>query len=112
MISPFVDRIHRLPRLWSNQELRKIAHFFKGRVVNVSAWKDEDKEGGRYQDYFINSSNYSITNFKADANGEQGYENETFLDLEQDLPPELERNYDVVFNHTTLEHIYEARKAF
>jgi hypothetical protein len=112
MIFPFIDRVHRLPRLWSNQELRKIAHLFEGDVVNVSAWKDEDKEGGLYRDYFFNGTNYAITNYKAEANGAQGYENEIFLDLEKTLSQELEGKFDVVFNHTTLEHIYEARDAF
>jgi hypothetical protein len=108
----FIDRIHRLPRVWSNRELVKFAHKFEGEVVNVSAFKDEDKEGRFYRDYFSAASNYSITNYKAEANGLQGVEGELFLDLEADLPTELEKRFGVVFNHTTLEHIYEMRKAF
>lgn len=109
---PFIDRIHRLPRVWSNQELKKYAHLFQGEVVNVSGWKDIDKEGKHYRDYFTKANSYTITNFKSEARGFQGYENELFLDLEKDLPEELVAKFDVVFNHTTLEHIYEARKAF
>lgn len=108
----FKDRIHRVPRLWSNQELKKFAGLFEGKVVNVSGWKDIDKEGGHYRDYFYNASEYSITNYKAEARGFQGKENEIFLDLEAKLNDELRERYDVVFNHTTLEHIYKIHQAF
>jgi hypothetical protein len=108
----FVDRIHRLPRIWSNRELAKFAHLFRGDVVNVSGWKDIDKEGRRYRDYFVNAESYTITNFKAEARGLQGFSNERFLDLEQALPPELVRRFDVAFNHTTLEHVYAVQTAF
>lgn len=112
MISPFVDRVHRLPRLWSNRELKQVAHLFEGDIVNVSAWKDQDKEGGFYKDYFSNASSYSITNYKAEANGLQNKNHETYLDLENELPDYLESSFDVVFNHTTLEHVFEVRKSF
>ncbi|MEM7012864.1 MAG: hypothetical protein AAF585_15420 [Verrucomicrobiota bacterium] len=108
----FIDRVHRLPRVWSNRELAKFADRFEGKVVNVSAFKDEDKEGRRYRDYFTNATEYAITNYKAEANGLQGVDGEIFLDLVADLPPDLRGQFDVVFNHTTLEHIYEMRKAF
>lgn len=107
-----IDRKFRVPRVWSNLELSKFGNLFTGSVVNVSAWKDEDKEGGFYKNYFKNSSSYSITNYKAEACGFQGAENEIFLDLEQDLPSELKNKFDVVFNHTVLEHIYKFEKAF
>jgi hypothetical protein len=108
----FTDRIHRLPRIWSNRELEKYAHLFHGRVVNVSGWKDIDKEGRHYRDYFKNASSYEITNYKSEARGLQGFENEIFLDLEKKLPEKLIANFDVVFNHTTLEHIYDIKTAF
>jgi len=108
----FVDRIHRLPRIWSNRELARFAHLFAGDVVNVSAWKDEDKEGRRYRDYFSRARSYTITNFKTEARGFQGMDQEIFLDLEGDLPGDLAERFDVVFNHTTLEHIYDAQTAF
>lgn len=108
----FVDRIHRLPRIWSNRELEKFAHLFEGDIVNVSGWKDIDKEGRHYKDYFIKANSYTITNFKTEARGFQGYSNEIFLDLEKDLPANLYLHFDVVFNHTTLEHIYSVHKAF
>jgi len=106
------DRVHRLARVWSNRELRRHAPLCHGDVVNVSGWKDIDKEGGRYREYFSNASSYTITNYKAEARGFQGFENEIFLDLEQDLPDGLERKFDLVFNHTTLEHVYHLPAAF
>ena len=53
----FKYRILHLTRIWSNQELRKFSHLFRGKVINVSGWKDCDKEGHIYRDYF---SNYDI----------------------------------------------------
>ena len=111
-MSWFVDRVHRLPRIWSNRELERCAHLFEGSVVNVSAWKDVDKEGRRYRDYFTNASSYTLTNYEADARGFQGYEGEIFLDLEKPLPDDLNQSFDVALNHTTLEHVFEAKKAF
>uniref|UniRef100_A0A832A020 Methyltransferase domain-containing protein n=1 Tax=Desulfacinum infernum TaxID=35837 RepID=A0A832A020_9BACT len=107
-----VDRLFRLPRAWSNRELEKMAHLFYGDVVNVSAWKDEDKEGRRYRDYFINAASYWVTNWRSEARGFQNYPNEIFLDLEQELALELVGRFDVVFNHTTLEHVFNVFKAF
>ena len=110
---PFlVDRKFRLPRLWSNAEIRKFAPLFQGDVVNVSAWKDVDKEGRKYRDYFTKARSYSITNYNADARGLQGVDGEIFLDLTAPLPAELKGKFDVVFNHTCLEHIFEVEKAF
>jgi hypothetical protein len=106
------NRVYRLPRQWSNSELRKFAHLFAGDVINVSAWQDEDKEGGHYKDYFPKAHSYAISNFQSEIRGFQGYENEILLNLEEDLPRELEGRFDVVFNHTTLEHIYDFQQAF
>ncbi|MBX2898794.1 MAG: hypothetical protein KF775_04065 [Cyclobacteriaceae bacterium] len=106
------DQRFRIPRLWSNIELKKYAPSFYGDIVNVSAWQDKDKEGGYYRDYFINAKSYSITNYKAEARGFQGAEHEIFLDLERELSENLLAKYDVVFNHTTLEHIFDINLAF
>ncbi|MBC7977790.1 MAG: hypothetical protein H7138_22655 [Myxococcales bacterium] len=103
-------RISRLARRWSNAELRKVAGWFPGDVVNVSGWKDEDKEGGHYADYFTQKTSYAITNYKSEARGLQG--GELFLDLEAALDPALAGTFDVVFNHTVLEHVYEFQAAF
>ena len=31
------------PRQWSNRELLKLSGFFTGDIINVGAWRDEDK---------------------------------------------------------------------
>jgi hypothetical protein len=107
-----IDPIHRVPRLWSNAELARIGSLFDGDIVNVSAWRDDDKDGRRYRDYFPRARSYAMTNFRADMRGLQGWDEEIFLDLEQPLPNTLQAAFDVVYNHTTLEHIYEFRLAF
>ena len=107
-----VDRKSRLPRLWSNKELRKVASLFKGDVVNVSGWQDSDKEGGHYTDYFSAKSSYTITNHSTRTYGFQGKEGEIPLDLTKELPEKLKQKFDLVFNHTVLEHIFEVHKAF
>lgn len=33
-------------RIWTNEELRKIANLFQGRIINVSGERDQDKQGG------------------------------------------------------------------
>ncbi len=107
------DRKFRLPRKWSNRELKKFAPLFRGKIINVSAWKDQDKEGRRYKDYFKNASEYWISNYYSEFRGFQGnLEKEIFLDLAVPLPVELENQFDVVFNHTTLEHIFDIFTAF
>jgi hypothetical protein len=106
------DRKYHLPRMWSNRELKKFAHLFSGSVVNVSAWRDSDKEGGRYEDYFSNASSYSITNYGTASHGFQGLEGEIYLDLEGELAEELRGSFDVVFCHTVLEHVYDYQRAF
>lgn len=95
-------------RYWSNDELKKFAHLFNGNVVNLSAGEDNDKEGGFYRSYFCKASSYSITNYKKCFE-----DNESYTETELDLEKPLERNsglvshFDVVFNHTVLEHIYK-----
>ena len=106
-----VDRRFRLPRIWSNQELSRLGPCFQGDIVNVSAWEDRDKQGRHYRDYFCNAKSYSYTNFGG-YRGLQGVDNEYSLDLTGDVPSELTRRFDVVFNHTTLEHIFDVRRAF
>ncbi len=105
-------RKFRLPRIWSNQELEKWAPKFSGSIINVSGWTDDDKEGRKYADYFVNKNTYFVSNYR----GERGYQNnsesEFFLDLEEKLPINLKKKFDVVFNHTTLEHIYDVSTAF
>ncbi|MDP3538053.1 MAG: hypothetical protein Q8S26_05055 [Azonexus sp.] len=99
------------PREWSNCELAKVASAFDGAVINVSGWRDEDQRGGHYRDYFTRAASYSVSNFR----GTRGMEDETgkgvFIDLEAGLPESLRQQYQVAFNHTTLEHVFLIEKA-
>lgn len=109
----FKDKKFRIPRIWSNKILAEISSLFDGDIINVSGWKDQDKQGNFYKDYFPNATSYSISNFISEARGFQGnMENEFYLDLEKPLDKSLKQKYDVVFNHTVLEHVYEVQKAF
>lgn len=99
------------PREWSNRELAKVAGAFDGAVINVSGWRDEDQRGGHYRDYFTRAASYAVSNFR----GTRGMEDEAgdgvFIDLEAPLPDSLRQQYQVAFNHTTLEHVFEIHKA-
>ncbi|MGA1980113.1 MAG: hypothetical protein ABSG99_06065 [Sedimentisphaerales bacterium] len=106
-----VDRQFRIARIWSNREIKKLAPLFTGDVVNISAGNDKDKEGGYYKEHFANASGYYYTNYIGDR-GYKHRKNEYFVDLTKDLPAELEKRFDVVFNHTTLEHIFDIKRAF
>ena len=107
----FTDRRFRLPRKWSNKELKKFSHYFHGDVINVSGWNDVDKEGEFYSQYFNNSSTYTISNYSGQR-GFSGKNDEIFLDLSVPLDKNLYGKFDVVFNHTTLEHIFDFSSAF
>jgi len=98
-------------RKWSNKELKKFAHLFTGNVLNVSAWKDEDKEGAFYRDYFKNISEYKTSNLDLVYRSFTGNE-DYLIDLESNISCEkCYDRFDVVFNHTTLEHIFMVGKA-
>lgn len=106
-------RQFRLPRCWSNQELRRLAALFHGDIVNVSAGDDVDKQGATYAEYFVNKHDYYITNYAPGAfRGYKSRSNEIYLDLRAPLPPNLLHRFDVAFNHTTLEHVFEIHAAF
>src|SRR5262249_55486757 len=105
--------VHRKPRLWSNLVFKEIAPFFHGRVLNCSGWADEDKYGGHYRDYFLNASEYAISNLRG---GRQvGIYSELAdsicLDLEKPLRPELVGRFDLVISHTVLEHVFDVGRA-
>ena len=95
--------------------LRLYASLFNGDVINVSGWGDEDGEGGKYKSYFISARSYVVSNIKGHRKGlgSAGIEyEEVGIDLNQDIPNNLKSKFDVVFNHTTLEHIYDLQLAF
>lgn len=99
--------------MWSNQELRRLAPLCSGVVANVSAGDDVDKEGAVYRDYFKQSDEYWLTNYAArDYRGFKDRPNEIALDLTAPLRADLHGRFDVVFNHTTLEHVFDVFTAF
>lgn len=104
-----MDKKFRVPRIWSNNELKKFAPLFKGKILNVSGGNDSDKDGSHYSDYFSAKTEYFISNYHLNQPLEH---NEFYLDLEQKIASEYEGAFDVVFNHTTLEHVYDCRTAF
>lgn len=97
-------------RIWSNRFIAAIAPFATARVVNVSAWKDEDKEGRTYRDYFTAAKSYETTNFEGWRGADVPSDHN--LDLQQPAPEHLAGAFDLVFNHTTLEHVYDFHRAF
>jgi hypothetical protein len=108
-----MDRRFRLARRWSNDELRRICALFDGKVVNVSAGENLDKEGSSYDSYFPQATGFWITNHGPGRfRGFQGRDNELLLDLSKPIGTELSGRFDVVLNHTTLEHIFEVETAF
>jgi hypothetical protein len=108
-----VDRKFRLARKWSNVELKKVSELFNGKVINVSAGENIDKEGATYDTYFKNAQEFWQSNHNPGSfRGFTGKEKELLINLEETLPTELKSSFDVVFNHTTLEHIFDIFTAF
>lgn len=100
------------PRRWSNVELKKLCAPLKGDVVNVSGFKDEDKEGGLYRNYFPEADSYTITNYAGSGVIGDGAPGSIYLDLQSPPEEDMKARFDVVFNHTVLEHIEDVHTAF
>lgn len=99
------------PRRWSNAELRRWGPVFSGDVLNVSGWRDEDKEGGIYQTYFPKANSYRLTNYWGTDSKNDGAEDALFLDLEAPLPEEMKGICDLAWTHTVLEHVADVETA-
>ena len=112
MLKRYLRRFN--PRSWSNDELRLVLSHCqkKSRVVNVSGWQDRDKEGGCYKDYFPSPTLYHISNYEGDAARGAVAETDLVIDLTKPLSIAHEYQYDIVFNHTVLEHVEEPTFAF
>ncbi len=100
------------PRLWSNDEIKKIAPLFSENVINVSGGRDNDKEGGTYRDYFRSAKSYTLSNYILEFQGSTSYQ-EIELDLSAPISDgsTLMKKYETVFSHTVLEHIYKVDQA-
>jgi len=99
------------PRRWSNRVLKEVAPLFHGDVLNVSGWRDEDKESGYYRDYFSSASSYKVTNYYGTDGPDDGMAESIFLDLEKDLPAHLDACCDLAWTHTVFEHIGDVETA-
>jgi len=102
-------------RHWSNKELRRLAPLFSGDVLNLSGWKDEDKQGGTYREYFKNATSYTISNCPGEDRSsdiDEACQEKVSIDLMAEIPDGLKAGFDVVFNHTVLEHVFDCFKAF
>lgn len=109
-----LDKSRIRPRNFSNAMLRTYANTFSGKAINVSGWRDEDGEKGHYKNYFTGVTRYVVSNVGGQGKGfgsATEYE-EVELDLLKEVPSNLKGSFDVVFNHTTLEHIYDFQSAF
>lgn len=116
----------RRPRIKTNLILKRYAHLFSGAVINVSGSNDSDKHssmrdyyfgdfdsGERYKDYFSSASSYLVSNYPGDETENNLPPNEqVMIDLEEELSEELVGQFDVVFNHTVLEHVFDVFRAF
>ncbi len=100
------------PREFSNAMLQHYAPLFTGSVVNVSGWKDGDFENGTYKTYFTKATEYTVSNAPTSSKGLGSLSDEVAIDLSIPLPTSMHKQFDVVFNHTTLEHIFELETAF
>ena len=100
------------PREFSNAILKYYAPLFDGKIINVSGWKDGDFESGVYKSYFTNATTYSVSNAPTSSKGVGSLESEIEIDLSIPISDSEKRQFDIVFNHTTLEHIFEIETAF
>jgi|Deesub1362A_J573_1020465.scaffolds.fasta_scaffold00474_5 hypothetical protein len=103
----------RRARVWSNIELKKIAPYFRGDIINISGWADEDKIGGTYREYFVNATSYRVSNKEGGPQkGKSLYLHDSLaIDLEVPISEEHIQAYDCVFVHTVLEHVFNIFQA-
>ena len=123
------EGIFRKPRLRSNEAIKKFAHLFEGDIINVSGGNDSDKnstlkdyyfgnydQGKRYKEYFSNAQNYYVSHYPNDCtnifNTNTEAVNSKKIDLNLPVNGEHLNRYDVVFNHTVLEHVFNIFQAF
>ncbi len=111
----FTNRIRSIQfRYWSNDRLKEVISKLGNynEIINVSGWKDSDKEGNTYKSYFKKGVSYKISNYEADSLKGLSTENDLSIDLSKTLPSELIEKFDIVLNHTVLEHIEKPEFAF
>lgn len=97
-------------RHWSNGEIKRAISPLEGvdSVLNVSGFDDRDKQGGVYRDYFHFAGSYSLSYYPSDVckgRADISNNNKIQVDLMKSLSDELLSRFDLVFNHTVLEHV-------
>ena len=102
-------------RSWSNSRLRFIAESLPRfeNALNVSGNLDSDKEGHLYQ-YYFKTEKYNISSYSNDKSYSNP-QNQIIIDLDEDkskIAKEHFQKYDLVFNHTVLEHVKNPFQAF
>lgn len=96
-------------REWSNGEIKKIAPFFNGKILNLSGGEDSDKCNSFYKKYFSNATQYDVSNYiPKNINLKNGG---FHLDIEKKVKNKLVKRYDLVFSHTVLEHVFQIQNA-
>lgn len=114
-MNPIIKKIRSIQyRYWSNDELNAVINKFGDykTVINVSGWKDSDKEGHNYKDYFKKNTKYAISNFPDDNHKGISSGSDVKINLTLELPIELINQFDIALNHTVLEHIEYPEFAF
>jgi hypothetical protein len=102
------------PRAFSNRVLSQYLAHLSGDVINVSGWRDSDKEGGRYRDYYASCQRYVVSNIAGEGGMPAVLPGDTesvFLDLDEPTDSSVAGQFDVVFCHTVLEHVFDADTA-
>jgi len=108
-----LDKKYTKPREFSNAILRDYAPLFTGSIINVSGWKDSDLEGNTYRKYFSNAESYHISNAPVKSKGVGSLPGlEIEIDLTKPINSSLMHSFDIVCNHTTLEHVFDLNTAF
>ncbi len=108
-IKSFADPDFRSPRHWSNIILKEISPLFTGKILNVSANYDEDKEGLKYREYFTSAAHYELSNYQEVP--DSGLPSDCQLNLNDPNGASLLAKYDTTLCHTVLEHVYDIKTA-
>ncbi|MDJ0634978.1 MAG: methyltransferase domain-containing protein [Xenococcaceae cyanobacterium MO_188.B29] len=86
----------------SNSWLKHHASDIVGSVLSIGSGTDEDKEGGRYRDYFINCSSYITSEITSE------FEVDMVLDI-RSMTQIQNNSFDCVFCSGVLEHVDDYR---
>jgi len=82
----------------SNVWLRYHCLDIKGSVLSIGSGHDDDHEGGRYRDYFKNSTSYTTSEVSAE------FKCDLVLDIKS-MPEIANATYDCIFCSGVLEHV-------